>query len=410
MLHTAQTALTNGLTYTLPFLCVLTFVITMHELGHFLVARLCGVAIDRFSIGFGKGLVSWHDKQGTEWRIAWIPLGGYVKFAGLDIADSVPDAKDLAELRGAILEKEGPAALRRYFHFKPLWQRALITAAGPIANFILAIVIFATVTMALGEQVLRPRIGAIEAKSPAAAAGFLPGDLILRADGEAIGDFRDLPPLVTMRTGEPTTFEVERGGVVVRILATPERRPAALASPETPAGSGYLGLGPSHARADIVTIHFGLAGALKEGVHKTYQIVGTTLKYLRRMASGKESGNQLSGFLGMAGGTGKIASDATRDAPDFATGAFLLVVNMIQVAATISAAVGFANLLPIPVLDGGHLLFYAYEAVARRPLSANIQAAGYRVGFALLIGLMLFVTWNDLQRYQVFHLIGGLFS
>ncbi len=128
------------------------------------------------------------------------------------------------------------------------------------------------------------------------------------------------------------------------------------------------------------------------------------------MASGKESGNQLSGFLGMAGGTGKIASDATRDAPDFATGAFLLVVNMIQVAATISAAVGFANLLPIPVLDGGHLLFYAYEAVARRPLSANIQAAGYRVGFALLIGLMLFVTWNDLQRYQVFHLIGGLFS
>ena len=406
MLHAAQTALT----YTLPFLCVLTFVITMHELGHFLVARLCGVAIDRFSIGFGKGLVSWHDKQGTEWRIAWIPLGGYVKFAGDENIASVPDAKDLAELRAAVLAREGPVALRRYFHFKPLWQRALITAAGPVANFILAVAIFTAVAMAVGDVRLTPRVGLVKANSPAAIAGFKTGDVVLSADGRPIDDFKQLSRMVMMRTGEPVHFEVERAGAPVRLVATPMRRPQAESGPDAPAGMGYLGLGWSQKKTDVQFVHFGPIDALRQGIDKTGEIVGMSVTYLQRMAAGRESGSQLGGILNMAGGTGQAASEATKQAPDLGSGALNLFFVMIQVAASISAAVGFANLLPIPVLDGGHLLFYAYEAVARRPLSANIQAAGYRVGFALLIGLMLFVTWNDLQRYQVFHLIGGLFS
>ena len=172
-----------ALTYILPFLAVLTLVITIHELGHFLVARLCGVACDRFAIGFGKALVSWRDKSGMEWRIGWIPMGGYVRFSGDEDAASVPDAEDLAELKSEVLAKEGPQGLRRYFHFKPLWQRALVVAAGPAANFILAVTIFAVLALVMGDVKIKPRVGEIAAGSPAAAAGFQPGDLILKADG-----------------------------------------------------------------------------------------------------------------------------------------------------------------------------------------------------------------------------------
>ena len=410
MLNVAQ----NVLLYTIPFLAVLTLVVTVHELGHFLVARMFGVAVDRFSVGFGRALLSWNDKSGTEWRLSWIPIGGYVKFSGDENAASIPDEEYLTELRKHVLAQEGPAALRRYFHFKPLWQRALVIAAGPFANFALAIVIFAGLAWAFGDISLSARVGKVVPNSPAAHAGFQAGDLILNANGHDIRDFQDLTQFVVLRAGEQIRFGVQRAAARLDLTATPARRTESDtvkgAIGGGPVGLGYLGVEASHSRTDIQVVRFGPLGALGQGLRQTGDILGSTLTYLRRIFTGHESGNQFSGVVGIAGVTGQAASAATHDASSPGAAAGLLALTLIKLAAFISVAVGFANLLPIPVLDGGHLLFYGYEAVARRPLAANVQAAGYRVGFALLISLMLFVTWNDLQRFRVLHFIGGLFS
>lgn len=409
MLGIAQIALT----YTLPFLVVLTFVITFHELGHFWVARLCGVKVDRFSLGFGPAIVSWRSNSGVEWRISCIPIGGYVRFAGDANAASVPDGDDLAELRKQILTREGPQGLRRYFHFKPLWQRALVVAAGPAANFVLSVVIFAVLLGAFGKPITMPRIGAVMPDSPAAHAGFLPDDLILRVDGRPLDDFMDLARYVALRTGVPIRFVVNRHGRLANLTATPERlitKPGVKGPEGLNPGLGYLGLEASRDPANVRFQRFTPIGAVGEGVRMTAGIVGTSVRYIERMAAGQESGSQLSGIIGMAGRTGEEAAVATQGAASLQMAAVSLALLMVQMVAFLSASIGFVNLLPIPVLDGGHLLFYAYEAVARRPLAARIQDAGYRVGFALLIALMLFAAWNDLQRFGVFHLIGGLLS
>ncbi len=496
MLNVAQ----NVLLYTIPFLAVLTLVVTVHELGHFLVGRMFGVAVKRFSVGFGRALLSRYDKSGTEWRLGWIPVGGYVMWAEEDNVASVPDEEDLAQLRERILAKEGPAGLERYFHFKPLWQRALVTVAGPAANFVLAILIFSVWAFAFGDVRIAPRIGNVLPASAAMQAGFQVGDVVVRADGQAINSYEDMLKYAALRPGQAIRFEVDRNGRHIELTATPsriasgsaaglgnlgvdpvmeprvakvvddspamragfrpddvvvsingakiggfneltryvvahpgatvlfgvqragrlldlratlDRRTAADQRPGSPAvgiGQGRLGVESSTDSASANVVRFGPIGALREGFRKTGDILGTTFSYLGQVLSGHASGNQFSGIVGIAGVTGQVAADSTREAPSFSIGAGRLVLGMINLAAFISVAVGFANLLPIPVLDGGHLLFYGYEAVARRPLAANVQAAGYRVGFALLISLMLFVTWNDLQRFRVLHFIGGLFS
>ncbi|MEY4556543.1 MAG: hypothetical protein RL093_1662 [Pseudomonadota bacterium] len=397
----------QALLYIVPFLLVLTFIVTIHELGHFLVARAFGVKIDRFSVGFGKTIVARTDRHGTEWRLAWLPLGGYVKFSGDLDASSVPDQAGLAELRQRVIAENGPGAERDYFHFKPIWQRALIVAAGPAANFLLAMVLFTVLFSAVGERIVAPRVVSVSAGSPAAAAGFLPRDLIQTVNGRAVVDGAEVTRMVIMSAGDPMVFGVQRAGGPVTLTATPRRN---LVDDEI-AGSvriAQIGLlmGPL-VNADYSFRRLNPVEAAGKGVETIGNTVGTTATYLGRIFTGKESGDLLNGPLGIAKAAGGVTRQAVAANPDPGYMAANLALTFLQFAAIVSIGIGIVNLLPIPVLDGGHLLFYAYEAVARRPVPARVQEVGYRVGLALLAGLMLFATWNDLQKLSLFKFLGG---
>jgi regulator of sigma E protease len=399
----------SALSYVVPFLFVLLLVITVHEFGHFLMAKAFGTAIERFSIGFGRALFSRRDRSGVEWRIGWIPLGGYVMFAGDENAASVPDQNDLEDMRRRIIAREGPAAVSKYLPFKPLWQRAMVAAAGPAANFILAIAIFAVFFMAFGQASLRARVGAVEPGSVAAAAGFQPGDLVTQADGRPIDSFEQLHEIVMLRAGVPMHFTVQRGSSQVAIDATPKST-----SVDNQMGGhdaeGQLGLKPSLTPGDIVQRRYGPVEAVGAGAARTWDMLSTTVYYLGRMAKGQESGKQITGVIGIAQVSHFAAVEGARGEHGLGAETLGSLEMLLNLAAVVSISIGFANLLPIPVLDGGHLLFYAYEWIARRPVAASVQAVSYRVGLALLLGLMLFATTNDLQRINVFRFLGGLFS
>ena len=391
------------------FLLVLGIVVTIHELGHFLAAKALGTKIDRFAIGFGRPLASWIDKAGVEWRIGWAPIGGYVRFAGDENAASIPDAEDLASLKRQLVSEGRADEIDRYFHFKPIWQRVIIVAAGPIANFVLAIAIFAGLFMSLGDMVLPFRVAAVTPDSPAAAAGFKPGDKVVAVNGREMNDFRDVQQMIRMRGGVPTRFTVEREGGRVELAATPrwETQPDRVAGPQK---VGIIGVQPSQDRRDFVRVKYGPLEAVGAGAERTWSVVTSTVYYLGRMITGQVSADQLRGPLGIAEVTKNVTQLGAEGATNFGAMLAGAGLNLIQVTALISVSIGFMNLLPVPVLDGGHLMFYAYEAVTRRPLAAKVQAAGYRVGLALVLGLMLFATWNDLHRLRVFNLFGSLFS
>jgi regulator of sigma E protease len=401
--------LLTTLLYVLPYLLVLGLVVTVHELGHFLAAKCFGTAIDRFSIGFGKALFSWRDRSGVEWRIGWLPLGGYVRFAGDENVASVPDSEDLETLRRDVVSLEGEGAVKRYFHFKPVWQRAIIAAAGPLANFALAIVLFSGFLMVLGANILPAKVASVDPASPAAAAGIRAGDLVVEANGQKIKDFVDLQQIVQLRAGVPITLVVRRGGQDLRFSATPRLQ----LRQDPVVGAqwiGVLGIAPAQAHADYIHISYTPVQALVAGTKRTWDVVDTTVYYLGRMVRGQVSADTLRGPLGIATVTGKVAMLGAKGAVSVPAMLLAVSVNLVQIAALVSVSLGFINLMPLPVLDGGHLLFYAYEAVARRPLAAKVQAVGYRVGLALVLGLMLFATVNDLQRLRVFNFIGGLLS
>ncbi|WP_235560383.1 RIP metalloprotease [Brevundimonas sp. Leaf363] len=410
--------ITNGMlgvlsqivTYVLPFLVVLTTVVTIHELGHFLVARWCGVKIDRFAIGFGKAIFSRTDRHGVEWRVAWLPLGGYVKFAGDLDASSVPDREGLDRLRSRIIAEQGPGAERVYFHFKPVWQRALVTVAGPVANFILAFVLFTVLFSIVGEQIVAPRVFAVAPGSPAAAAGFQSRDLITAVNGRPVHDGSEVTGTVMLSAGEPIRFTVDRGGRPVELTATPQRVEIQdqVAGRVKVARIG-LDLRPL-VGSDISIRRLNPIEAAAKGVDRIGEVLGTTLRYLGRIVTGRESGDMLNGPIGIATAAGGITKQASDVGGSVGDAAISVGLNLVQLAAILSIGIGFLNLLPIPILDGGHLVFYAYEAVARRPVAARVQEAGYRVGLALLAGLMLFATWNDLQKLNLFKFLGGLVS
>ncbi|CAN5293450.1 site-2 protease family protein [soil metagenome] len=396
--------------YIVPFVLIISLIITIHELGHYFAARACGVAIDRFSLGFGRAIVSRRDKRGVEWRIGWIPLGGYVRFAGDSNDASLPDGEELEDLRKQIIEKKGPDAVKHFYHFKPVWQRAIIAAAGPAANFILAITIFTVILSVFGQFELAPRVGQISQGTPAAAAGFMTGDLIRKADGRPIRTWAEVVSKIRLNSDTAIDFQVERGGKTLDIIATPRRTVIKDDITNTEAKMGQLGFRPAAGPGDVVHTRYNPATAFVASVRQVGDVIGTTVTYIGKIFTGRESGDQLGGVVGMAQAAGSLAKAAATDAGGIAQTIGAVAVQMIWFAGFISIGIGFVNLLPIPMLDGGHLMFYAYEAVARRPVGTKIQAASYRVGLALVLGLMLFATWNDLQRLRAFQFLGGLFS
>lgn len=369
--------------YLIPFLFVLTVVVFFHELGHFSVARWFGVKVDTFSIGFGREIIGWNDRHGTRWKVSWIPLGGYVKFAGDENAASIPDRDKLR----AVPDEERA----HLFHFKPLYQRAAVVAAGPVANFILAVVIFACVFTFVGRTVGTPLIEAVIDGTPAAAAGFKPGDRVLAIDGEPVESFEDIRRVVTTSTGE-MSFSIDRGGEAVTLRATPRLQ-------EITDGFGNVHrvqqLGIQQGGSSEV-VKSNIAEGVWLGVKETAFIIERTFDYIGGMFTGREDADQLRGVIGIAQTSGQVATFG--------------FVALMTLTALLSVSIGLLNLFPVPMLDGGHLLYYAVEAVRGRPLGEQAQEFGFKIGLALVMTLMVFATWNDLSRLQVFSFLGGLFS
>ena len=359
--------------YIVPFLFVLTIVVFFHELGHFLVARWCGIKVLVFSIGFGPEIVGFDDRYGTRWKISAVPLGGYVKFFGDENAASVPDREAAAEMTEA--EKKVS-----FIHQK-VRPRAAVVVAGPVANFILAILIFAGVFMTVGKQTTSARVDAVQPGSAAQAAGFKPGDLVIAIDGESIDNFADMQRIVSVNAGETLNIEVNRGGEHVTLKATPQ-----LKELKDSFGNahrlGVLGISRSMAPGDIKTEKMGPLKAVAEGARETWFVVDRTLSYIGGVFTGREAADQLGGPIRIAQVSGEVASVG--------------FVALIHLTAVLSISIGLLNLFPIPLLDGGHLLFYAIEAIRGRPLSERAQELGFRIGLAIVVMLMIFATFNDI--------------
>lgn len=362
--------------YVIPFVVILSVVVFFHELGHYLVGRWCGVKIDAFSLGFGPELFAFVDKRGTRWRVAALPLGGYVRFHGDANAASAPDTQALAQM------PEGERRLT--LAGQPLINRAAIVAAGPIANFLLAIVIFTASFAISGRYELTPRVGGLEANSPAELAGFKPGDLIVSANGEKIGSFEDLHQAVTNNAGLQITFGVSRGGQEVTIIATPTIGLEDL-GPFGKRRVSRLGVKASQDPGDRRFETCALPTCALWSVKETWSIVQGTGAYLVGLIAGRQSLDQVSGAVGVAQVAGEVAK--------------ISIFALVGLTALFSVSVGLMNLLPIPMLDGGHLLFYAIEALRGRPLSEKTQEIGLRVGIAIVATLVIFSVSNDLLRH-----------
>jgi len=366
--------LSHGLIgYMIPFLFVLTIVVFFHELGHFLIARWAGVRVLTFSLGFGPELAGFNDRHGTRWKISAVPLGGYVKFFGDESEASAPSFDTLAGMTEE--EKAGS------FHHKTVGARAAIVAAGPIANFLLAIVIFTCLFTFFGKPSTSARVDRIEANSAAAAAGFQVGDIVTAIDGTKIESFSDMQRIVGTRAGEHLTFTVKRGENTVQLQGTPELREV-----KDPFGNahrqGVLGITRQTAAGDVVTERVDPATAMWLGVKETWFVIDRTLAYIGGIFTGREAADQVGGPLRIAQISGQVAT--------------IGLAALIHLAAVLSISIGLLNLFPVPLLDGGHLLFYAVEAVRGRPLSERAQEMGFRIGLGLVLMLMVFATYNDI--------------
>jgi regulator of sigma E protease len=372
-LHSFNTLSHGFVGYIIPFLFVLTIVVFFHELGHFLIARWAGVKVLTFSLGFGPELAGFNDRHGTRWKISAVPLGGYVKFFGDDSEASTPASEALANMT----EEERAGS----FHHKKVGPRAAIVAAGPIANFILAIVIFTALFTFFGKPSTSARVDKVEVGSAAAAAGFQVGDIVTAIDGEAIDSFSDMQRIVSTHAGDRLSFAIKRGDSTVQLQGTPE-----LKEVKDPFGNahrlGVLGITRATSPGDVTTERVNPATALWLGVKETWFVVDRTLAYIGGVFTGREAADQVGGPLRIAQISGQVAT--------------IGLAALIHLAAVLSISIGLLNLFPVPLLDGGHLLFYAVEAVRGRPLSDRAQEMGFRIGLGLVLMLMVFATYNDI--------------
>jgi regulator of sigma E protease len=363
----------NFLSVLIPFLFVLTVVVFVHEMGYFLVARWCGVKVQTFSIGFGREIWGFHDRHGTRWRLAWIPLGGYVKFIDDENGASVPSRDALTRL--------SPEEQAGAFQSKSLGQRAAVVVAGPVANFMLSIVLFAVIFTFVGISVTAPRVDELIPDGIAEKAGFKAGDLIVSIDGAPIESFNEMQRVVGANADHELVFGVERGGALLTIKATPGRREMTDRFGNT-LRIGVIGVKRTTQPQDWEYKRYGPLEALWLGVKETHFIIAKTLAYVRDVVLGREAADQLGGPIRIAEVSGQVASAG--------------FVPLLNLTAILSVSIGLINLFPIPLLDGGHLLFYALEAVRRRPLSARAQDIGFRIGLTLVLMLMMYATFNDL--------------
>jgi regulator of sigma E protease len=373
-LHSFNTLGHGLIGYIVPFLFVLTIVVFFHELGHFLVARWAGVKVLTFSLGFGPELVGFNDRHGTRWKISAIPLGGYVKFFGDESEASTPAS---AETLASMTEEERAGS----FHHKKVGPRAAIVAAGPIANFILGALIFAGMALYFGKPSTIARVDGVQAESAAASAGFKAGDIVVAINGSPIESFADMQRIVTSSAGSPLVFQVNRQGETVSLNATPT-----LKEVKDPFGNkhrvGMLGVEHKAQAGETSSAPVGYAEALKIGVEQVWYIISGTFNFLGSLFIGKGDPGEVSGVLGIAKLSGQAASAGLQ--------------FVIHLCAVLSVSIGLLNLFPIPLLDGGHLLFYMAEVVRGRPLSERAQEMGFRIGLGLVLMLMVFATYNDI--------------
>ncbi|HMB74819.1 MAG TPA: RIP metalloprotease RseP [Kiloniellaceae bacterium] len=367
--------------FGLPFLIILTILVFVHELGHYWVARRCGVRVEVFSVGFGPELFGFNDAHGTRWKFSLVPLGGYVKMFGDANAASMPDGQAVAF---------SEAEKKEAFQYKTLAQRSWIVAAGPLVNFLFAILVFSGLFSTLGQPFSPPIVGAVVPDSPAAAAGFEAGDRIVAIDNSDIERFEDLLRIVSLHPEQEMQFSVERDGATVTFPATPARVVAddGLGNEQEIGRLGIQG-------GAMEFVQYNLPTAIWRATKETVEISGTTLQAVYQIITGQRSFRELGGPLRIAQMSGQVAERG--------------VVPAIILMAILSINLGLINLFPIPMLDGGHLLFYAIEGVrGGRPLGERAQEYGFRIGLALVMTLIAVVTWNDLVHIDIVDFVMGL--
>jgi regulator of sigma E protease len=368
--------------YGFWFLVLLTVLVFIHEMGHFLIARACGVRVEVFSIGFGPELFGWTDRTGTRWKFSWLPLGGYVRMFGQE--DNVIEG----ESARAMTAQERAVSFRH----KGVWSRMAIVFAGPAANYIFAILVFAVLYATAGKVSTPPVVGEVVANSPASEAGIVKGDRIVKVEGDAVDDFSDIIYSVQSNIGSLLTLELERGGTPVTVQVQPREIHDKDAQGKD---VSFVGLGIRNADEHKIT-QLSVVDSLVSANIDVYKATVGTLKGLWQMVAGERSSQEVGGALRIAKMSGDVAQ--------------LGLISFIAFAAALSVNLGLINLFPVPLLDGGHLVYYAIEAVRGRPLGDRAQEFGLKVGLALVLSLMLFATWNDLVYLKVVDFVKSLFT
>jgi regulator of sigma E protease len=381
------------------FVVVLSIVVFVHELGHFQVARWFKVKVDSFSIGFGPEVFARTSKAGIRWRLSALPLGGYVKFTGDKDEASTPDfSAPPADKSSGLL------------HAQPVGVRAAVVAAGPAANFVFAILIYSLLFGFGGETIQKPLITAVQAGGAAAQAGMLAGDEIVAIDGKKVDNFRDLQGTVMVSGGQELNFMVKRGNSTIAIKATPD-----VIARKTPFGDmetqGVLGIGAEYSAKTVEHRKYNPFQAVGRACDQTWTVINTQVNFIKALIRGGMSPGHLSGPLGIGQIAGKVTQNSIEGAGPDANAlkvAESIAFGLVQLMAVLSISIGFMNLLPLPVLDGGHLVFYAAEALRGKPVPEKVQAVSFRVGLACILSLFVFATFQDLDRVGLFHMLKGI--